>query len=98
MPTENKHEQNNLIKSKSPLQDAIPPGYAEFLRDMKARVQTAEIRVAQSVNSELVLLYWSIGPDLSQRMQQDGWASKVVDQLSADLRRKIPDVRGPQPS
>jgi predicted nuclease of restriction endonuclease-like (RecB) superfamily len=94
MPTENEPEQNNLIKPKSPLPDAVPAGYAEFLRDIKARVQTAQIRAALAVNKELVLLYWGIGRDILQRQQEQGWGTKVIDKLAADLRRDIPDMTG----
>jgi predicted nuclease of restriction endonuclease-like (RecB) superfamily len=72
-------------------------GYADFLSDVKARVQGAQVRAALAVNSELVLLYWNIGADISRRMQQHGWGSKVVDQLAADLRREFPDMHGFSP-
>jgi len=68
-------------------------GYDELLRDIKMRVQTARTRAAIAVNTELILLYWSIGRDLSQRMK-NGWGAKVVDQLAGDLRREFPDMQG----
>jgi predicted nuclease of restriction endonuclease-like (RecB) superfamily len=37
---------------------------------------------------------WGIGRDISLRMQQHGWGTKVVDQLAADLRREFPDMHG----
>ena len=72
----------------------LPVGYEKLLKDIKARVQTARVRAALAVNSELVLLYYGIGRDISQRMQQDGWGAKVVDQLAVDLRRDLPDMTG----
>jgi hypothetical protein len=36
------------------------PGYDTFLRDVKQRTQTAQIKAALAVNTELVRLYWSI--------------------------------------
>jgi hypothetical protein len=38
-----------------------PDGYDDFLRDVKQRVREARVRAALAVNSELVLLCWSIG-------------------------------------
>lgn len=46
------------------------------------------------MNSELVLLYWSIGLDILRRQKEEGWGSKVVDQLARDLRKAFPDVSG----
>jgi hypothetical protein len=45
----------------------VPPGYAVLLKDIKERVRTAQVRAALAVNRELILLYWSIGRDISSR-------------------------------
>jgi predicted nuclease of restriction endonuclease-like (RecB) superfamily len=44
-----------------------PAGYAELLQELKARIHAAQVRAAQAVSHELVLLYWSIGKDISER-------------------------------
>ena len=36
----------------------MSPQYAEWLTDLKARIQSAQQRAALAVNRELVLLYW----------------------------------------
>jgi len=64
------------------------------LRDIKVRVRTAQVRAALAVNRELVLLYWSIGRDILARQQKQGWGAKVIERLSADLRREFPDMTG----
>ena len=69
-------------------------GYEEFLRDIKTRVQSAQTRAALAVNSELVLLYWSIGRDILTRQQEQGWGAKVIERLSSDLRREFPTSSG----
>lgn len=71
-----------------------PPGYAEFLGQLKDRIRTAQVRAAVSVNRELVLLYWGIGRDILTRQEQQGWGTKVIDRLSADLRRAFPEMKG----
>lgn len=76
---------------------ALPEGYAEWLADLKQRIRQAQLRAVQSVNRELVLLYWQIGHDILERQQQQGWGAKVVDRLAADLRREFPDQKGFSP-
>jgi hypothetical protein len=38
-----------------------------LLRELKARIQAAQIRAALAVNRELVLLYFSIGREILSR-------------------------------
>jgi predicted nuclease of restriction endonuclease-like (RecB) superfamily len=77
--------------------ELLPPGYDDLLRDLKERIQQAQVRAALAVNRELVLLYWQIGHDISAKMQAEGWGAKVVDRLAADLRRAFPEMKGFSP-
>ena len=75
----------------------LPSGYQEFLQELKGRIRTAQVRAAFAVNRELVLLYWSIGRDLSQRFDREDWGGKIVDRLSKDLQAEFPGVEGFSP-
>lgn len=46
------------------------------------------------MNRELVLLYLSIGRDIIERQERHSWGAKVLEVLSADLRREFPDAKG----
>ena len=72
----------------------ISPDYRAFVSELKTRVRSAQLRASLSVNRELILLYWSIGRDILARQASQGWGSKVVQQLSTDLRRAFPDMKG----
>lgn len=69
-------------------------GYADWLGDLKSRIQSARMRAALAVNSELVRLYWEIGRDILARQQQQGWGTKVIERLAADLRNEFQDMKG----
>ncbi len=75
----------------------IPEGYDGFLRALKERIRTAQVRAALSVNKELVLLYWGIGRDILERQKRGRWGEKIIDQLSADLRSAFPEMSGFSP-
>jgi hypothetical protein len=45
-------------------------GYDGFLAELKARIQSAQVRAALAVNAELVQLYWTIGRDILFQQQQ----------------------------
>lgn len=68
--------------------------YSAWLRDLKSRIQTAQIRAVLAVNSELVLLYWDIGRSILDKQQQEGWGTKVVERISKDLRSAFPEMKG----
>jgi predicted nuclease of restriction endonuclease-like (RecB) superfamily len=73
---------------------AVPPGYAEWLAELKARIHSAQQRATLAVNSELLLLYWSIGQDFLARQAQAGWGAKVLDRVSRDLKTTFPEMKG----
>lgn len=75
----------------------VPKGYESFLKELKNRIQHAQLRAALSVNRELVLLYWSIGKDILTRQKEQGWGAKVIDRLAADLRKAFPEMTGFSP-
>ncbi|MEO0986793.1 MAG: PDDEXK nuclease domain-containing protein [Cyanobacteria bacterium J06639_14] len=68
--------------------------YAALLDDLKTRIQSAQVKAALAVNRELILLYWQIGREILTRQQEQGWGAKVIDQLSQDLKREFPDMKG----
>jgi len=75
-------------------QPPVPSGYAAFLRDLKGRIQAAQVRAAFAVSRELILLYWNIGRDIAARQEQQGWGEAVIRRLSTDLQTAFPGVEG----
>ena len=76
------------------MSDLQPVCYQLWLGDLKAQIQVAQQRAVLAVNQELLKLYWQIGNDILQRQQQQGWGSKVIDQLAKDLRVAFPELKG----
>lgn len=72
----------------------LSDGYSTLLTELKQRIRSARLRTVVSVNTELILLYWSIGRDLLARQRAEGWGAKVITRLAADLRRAFPDMTG----
>ncbi|MDP2913466.1 MAG: DUF1016 N-terminal domain-containing protein [Candidatus Omnitrophota bacterium] len=75
----------NLINSKE---------YKVWLADIKARVRSAQIKAALSVNIELLKLYWSIGADIVARQKNTKWGDSFLFRLSKDLMAEFPDMKG----
>ena len=75
----------------------VPEGYAVRLADLGPHICQAQHRAGQRFNSELTLLYWQIGHDIHQRMEEQGYGGKVVERQGHDLRSACPDMTGFSP-
>lgn len=72
----------------------IPADYPAMLANIKARIRTAQVKAALSVNRELIQLYWDIGRQIALKQESEGWGAKVIDRLAADLQREFPGIAG----
>ena len=77
-----------------PMSDLLPNDYAEFFRDLKAKIQSRQTRAVLAVNRELISLYWEIGQQIVQRQEGSGWGDAVITQLEKDLKHEMPDLEG----
>src|SRR5579871_1428665 len=89
MPKKDQASKTDMVRSAETF-----TGYEEFLRDVKERIRTAQVRAALAVNRELILLYWQIGRDILSRQQAEGWGAKVIERLARDLKAAFPDIQG----
>ena len=72
-------------------------GYSDLLWSVTSEVKAARVQAARVVNTELVVLYWRIGTLIRARRAEQGWGSKVIERLAADLRAAFPGMRGFSP-
>lgn len=73
---------------------ATSDAYRELIETLTGRIRAAQGRAARAVNTELVLLYWSIGCEILDRQQALGWGDDVVGRISQDLRTDTGGARG----
>lgn len=70
------------------------PSYSEVLGDLKKKIQIARCNSLITVNQHLLSVYWEIGNTILHHQFEEGWGTKVIDRLSADLRREFPEMKG----
>jgi predicted nuclease of restriction endonuclease-like (RecB) superfamily len=75
----------------------VPADYATVLAEIKERIQTSRVRTVLSANGAMICEYWEIGRIILGRQDAQGWGTKVIDRLSADLRQAFPDMQGLSP-
>jgi predicted nuclease of restriction endonuclease-like (RecB) superfamily len=71
-----------------------PAGYAQLLKDIKARIQQSRTRAIFSLNAEMIRLYWDIGRMIDERQQQEGWGTAVIPRLARELHNELPEEKG----
>lgn len=68
----------------SEIQNITTPDFFDWIAILKAKIQSARNKLAFSINSQVLELYWEIGRDISDKQQKSGWGSNFVEK---DCRR-----------
>lgn len=80
------------VTSKRP--SILPKEYPELLKNLKKRIQTAQLKAAIAVNQELITLYWDIGKAIVERQKNEKWGAGVIEKLGTDLQNAFPGIEG----
>jgi len=68
--------------------------YHDSLKTILTLIENAQVKMVMAANSQLLWAYWQIGNELNERIKQQGWGSKVIANLSKDIRSHYPTVKG----
>ncbi|HUI07232.1 MAG TPA: PDDEXK nuclease domain-containing protein [Verrucomicrobiae bacterium] len=69
-------------------------GHEPAFREVIGLIQSARARALQTVNTELIDLYWRVGEYISRKVETAVWGKAVVQQLADYLERTEPELRG----
>lgn len=72
----------------------LPADYPAFLEEIKASIRTAQVKTALAVNAGMLQLYWDIGRRIVEKQRQEGWGTKIIAHLAADLQNAFPALAG----
>ncbi|MDR3415264.1 MAG: PDDEXK nuclease domain-containing protein [Nevskia sp.] len=78
----------------APPRNDVPADYPAWFADLKARIRQERLRVVLASNAMMVNLYWDIGRRILDKQADQGWGSRVIDRLAADLREAFPEMKG----
>lgn len=71
--------------------------YSTFLVEIKNQIKLSQQKAFNSVNQEMILLYFTIGAMINNEQIELGWGAKVIDTLSADILQEFPSMSGFSP-
>ena len=70
------------------------PSYSELLVEIKEKIYQSQYEALKSVNTQLIKIYWKIGKVITEKQELHGWGKSVVENLSNDLCKEFPGVKG----
>ena len=65
--------------------------YNEIFKNIKQEVLKSKYKAIQTVNKELIYMYWNIGKII---LENSEWGNKFIDNLSIDLKLDFPNSTG----
>tara|TARA_R110002051_G_scaffold324393_2_gene421448 strand:- start:689 stop:1747 length:1059 start_codon:yes stop_codon:yes gene_type:complete len=68
--------------------------YIRWVKNLKDKIYSTQIKAAISVNREMLHLYWEIGKSISKKLRESDWGSSIVDNLATDLKKEFPNQKG----
>ena len=68
--------------------------YNEIIKDLKNKFKSHQIKASIKVNSQLLQFYWYMGEKIIEVQKEYKWGSKFLENLSKDLSKEFPDVKG----
>ena len=72
----------------------IKSKYNSWLKELKQSIYQQKLQTVLQVNTNLILLYWYVGKQIQNKIDIEGWGTKVIEQLSIDLQKAFPDEQG----
>lgn len=72
----------------------IDKDYSQWVKELVVRYRQSQIKAAIQVNSEQLRFNWLLGRDIVEMKVEERWGEGVIEQLSKDLKKEMPQVEG----
>jgi predicted nuclease of restriction endonuclease-like (RecB) superfamily len=68
--------------------------FSVWLTALKAKIHAARNKLAFSINTQILELYWEIARDISEKQEKSGWGTGFIDRIVSELKHEFPDIKG----
>ena len=72
----------------------IDKKYSTWLKELKSKIRSVQIKAAVKINTEMLNFYWELGADIVEKQTAAKWGDGFLGKLSQDLMTEFPDMRG----
>ena len=66
----------------------------EVLNDLVFMIETHRQNAYRKINEELVSMYYDVGKYLSERVMNEEWGSKVIENIANEIKKLYPNLKG----
>ena len=80
--------------SKDKIQKADKQDLSLVVQAIGSDLEHTQVRMIASANADMLFHYWKVGYFILYLQKNEGWGSKVIDNLSKAIRSKYPDKKG----
>ncbi|MCL2624168.1 MAG: DUF1016 N-terminal domain-containing protein [Planctomycetaceae bacterium] len=70
------------------------PNQQQQFAEIIGLIKQARSLAVQSVNMELINLYWNVGAYITQQLASAAWGDNTVDELADYIQKNQPDLKG----
>jgi len=71
-----------------------PTKYNDFIKQLKQKIQTSQIKASIRVNEELLKLYWDMAQMIIAKQKESSWGDSIIQKISRDLQEEFPNIKG----
>lgn len=68
--------------------------YEQWVKSLVGRYRQSQIKAAVRVNAEQLKFNWLLGREIVELKVEERWGEGVIEQLSKDLKKEMPNVDG----
>ena len=72
----------------------INKNYSIWLKELKNKIRTVQLKAAVRVNSGMLNFYWELGADIVEKQTNAKWGEGFLSKLSLDLMCEFPGIKG----
>ncbi len=77
-----------------PAPSNMPEWYSNFFADIKEVIANSRRQIIWTANQQMMMMYYRIGKAILHQQDNEGWGTRVIDRLSADLKQAFPEMNG----
>ena len=89
---------NNVQSYAELIKKTLDEEYRNWIQELGDRYRTSQIKASIRVNNEMLMYYWSVGKDITERRADSKWGNKFFQNMSMDMSDMIPNAKGFSPT
>jgi predicted nuclease of restriction endonuclease-like (RecB) superfamily len=68
--------------------------FNNWIEELKQKIHSARRKVALSINSQLLELYWELGKEIVDKQKKSDWGSNFIENIATELKHEFPEIKG----